>query len=55
MTYLVDQYYDNSDEKGVRWDDPALALDWGARDPIVSARDRENPLLADIPADLVPR
>ena len=35
-------------------DDPALALDWGARDPIVSARDRENPLLADIPADLVP-
>ena len=54
MTYLVDQYYDNSDEKGVRWDDPALGLDWSVRDPIVSARDQANPLLADIPADLVP-
>ena len=26
MTYLVDRYYDNSDEHGVRWDDPALGL-----------------------------
>jgi hypothetical protein len=24
MTYLVDEYYDNSDEKGIRWSDPAL-------------------------------
>jgi dTDP-4-dehydrorhamnose 3,5-epimerase len=54
MTYLVDQYYDNSDEKGIRWNDPALDLDWGARDPIVSTRDQENPPLADIPASLLP-
>jgi dTDP-4-dehydrorhamnose 3,5-epimerase len=54
MTYLVDQYYDNSDENGVRWNDPALGLDWDARDPIVSARDQENPLLADILPGLLP-
>jgi dTDP-4-dehydrorhamnose 3,5-epimerase len=55
MTYLVDQYYDNSDERGIRWDDPALGIDWGAGDPIVSARDGKNPLLADIPAGELPR
>jgi len=54
MTYLVDQYYDSSDEQGVRWDDPALGLAWGVRDPIVSARDEGNPRLADIPAELLP-
>jgi dTDP-4-dehydrorhamnose 3,5-epimerase len=55
MTYLVDQYYDASDEKGIRWDDPALGIDWGARDPTLSARDERNPFLAEIPAALLPR
>ena len=55
MTYLVDEYYDNSDERGIRWDDPVLGLRWDVRDPIVSGRDRANPLLADIPADVLPK
>jgi len=54
MTYLVDEYYDNSDELGILWSDPALGIDWGARDPILSKRDLENPPLAAIPADLRP-
>jgi dTDP-4-dehydrorhamnose 3,5-epimerase len=54
MTYLVDEYYDNSDEQGVRWDDPALGIDWGAGSPIVSERDRKNPSLADIPEASLP-
>jgi dTDP-4-dehydrorhamnose 3,5-epimerase len=54
MTYLVDQYYDNTDERGIRWDDPALGIDWGARDPIVSARDQANLPLAEIPASELP-
>jgi dTDP-4-dehydrorhamnose 3,5-epimerase len=52
MTYLVDEYYDSSDELGVRWDDPALAIDWGLSAdaaPIVSERDQQNPALAEIP------
>jgi len=55
MTYLVDEYYDNSDELGILWNDPALGLDWGAKDPILSDRDLQNPLMADIPAELRPR
>ncbi len=54
MTYLVDEYYDNSDERGVRWNDPALGIDWGITEVIVSDRDRQNPLLAEIPADVLP-
>jgi dTDP-4-dehydrorhamnose 3,5-epimerase len=54
MTYLVDEYYDNSDERGVRWDDPALGITWGVESPIVSDRDRQNPLLADVPPELLP-
>jgi dTDP-4-dehydrorhamnose 3,5-epimerase len=54
MTYLVDEYYDNSDENGVRWDDPGLGIDWGGGTPIVSARDRQNPALATIPETSLP-
>jgi dTDP-4-dehydrorhamnose 3,5-epimerase len=55
MTYLVDEYYDNSDERGVRWDDPALGLDWQVASAIVSERDQENPLLSAIPEAALPR
>jgi len=55
MTYLVDEYYDNSDELGILWNDPALGLDWGAQDPILSKRDQQNLPLAAIPAELRPR
>lgn len=55
VIYLVDQPYDGGDEFGVRWDDPALGIDWGVRAPLLSARDRGNPLLAAIPAGELPR
>jgi dTDP-4-dehydrorhamnose 3,5-epimerase len=54
MTYLVDEFYDNSDELGILWNDPALGLAWGAQDPILSKRDQDNPALAAIPADRRP-
>ena len=55
MTYLVDEYYDNSDEQGIRWNDPALGVDWGAGAPIISDRDQQNRRLAEIPAEELPR
>ena len=44
ITYLVDQYYNPEDELGVAWDDPAIAADWGVAEPVLSDRDRKNPL-----------
>jgi dTDP-4-dehydrorhamnose 3,5-epimerase len=54
LTYLVDNYYDGSDELGVAWNDPALGVTWGISNPILSPRDLQNPLLKDIPPLLLP-
>lgn len=55
MTYLVDRYYDPSDELGVAWDDPDIDAPWAVRDPILSTRDQTNPRRKDIPRQLLPR
>ena len=54
LTYIVDNYYDGGDELGVAWNDPTLAVAWGVDTPILSDRDRNNPLLGDIPAPVRP-
>jgi dTDP-4-dehydrorhamnose 3,5-epimerase len=55
LTYLVDQYYDGNDEFGVAWNDPTLGVEWGVVDPILSERDRRNPLLAEIEPGKLPQ
>lgn len=56
LIYYVNNYYNNSDEFGVAWNDPALGLDWGnSGEPLVSDRDMNNPYMADIPADKMPK
>ena len=55
MTYLVDGYYNPSDELGVGWDVPAVGADWGVASPVMSARDANNPRRADIPDHQRPR
>jgi dTDP-4-dehydrorhamnose 3,5-epimerase len=54
MTYLVDGYYNPSDELGVAWDDPAIAGDWGVSDPVLSDRDKQNPKRSRLPKDRRP-
>ena len=46
--YKCDALYSPSDEIVVRWNDPAIGIDWGVENPVLSPRDREAPLLADI-------
>lgn len=48
ITYLVDGYYNPSDELGVAWDDPEIGADWGLDAPVLSGRDQANPRRADI-------
>ncbi|MDE0633668.1 MAG: dTDP-4-dehydrorhamnose 3,5-epimerase, partial [Caldilineaceae bacterium] len=55
LTYNVDNYYDNSDEHGVAWNDPDLAVEWKQKAPQLSDRDRGNPFLADLSVDHLPR
>ncbi len=46
--YLVDSYYDGSDQKAVAYDDPDLNIEWPIKDPIISDRDKNNPKLRDL-------
>ncbi len=48
ITYLVDGYYNSSDELGVAWDDPAIEADWGVTEPVLSARDQKNPRRSEL-------
>lgn len=51
LTYLVDNYYDGTDEHGVAWNDPDIGLPWGITTPQLSLRDAQNPLLRDMPPE----
>lgn len=45
--YAVSHYWDESDELGCRWDDPALGIPWPADSPLLSPRDAALPSLKD--------
>jgi dTDP-4-dehydrorhamnose 3,5-epimerase len=55
LMYIVNQYYDSSDELGIAWDDPDLGIDWGVSQPLLSDRDRSNPRLRALPRETLPR
>lgn len=55
LIYIVDNYYNGSDEFGIAWNDPDIAIPWNIANPMVSARDTENPRLSQIPLDRLPR
>ncbi len=54
ISYLVDGYYNPADELGVAWDDPDIGADWGIAEPILSERDRTNPMRSDLPPEIRP-
>ena len=46
--YKADNYYAPEADGGIRWNDPEIGVDWGVKDPILSAKDEKNPLLKDV-------
>ncbi len=54
FTYLCSAPYDHGSDRNLRWDDPQLAIDWPLAEVSLSAKDAAAPLLADVPADLLP-
>jgi dTDP-4-dehydrorhamnose 3,5-epimerase len=43
VIYYVDSRYNAGSEAGVAWDDPALAISWPTREPLISDRDQHHP------------
>lgn len=54
FTYLCTATYDPVADANVRWDDPALAIDWPVAEPVLSPKDAVAPLLADIAPERLP-
>lgn len=48
VEYKCSRAYDPTDEIGIAWNDPSLAIAWPVSQPVLSPRDRSNPPLADI-------
>lgn len=46
--YKCDEFYSPKDELVVRWDDPALNIDWRLPNPSLTPRDAQAPVLADV-------
>lgn len=45
--YKCTDFYNPDYERAIRWDDPDLAIDWPIKEPILSEKDAECPLLKD--------
>ena len=52
--YKCTDFYAPEDEYGLRWDDPALGIDWPVSEPLLSAKDRHYPTLSTVPQEHLP-
>jgi len=49
VVYKVTNYYSPTHERGIRWNDPALGIDWGLGETqaVLSQRDTKHPVFSD--------
>jgi dTDP-4-dehydrorhamnose 3,5-epimerase len=48
VEYKCTDVYDPASEIGIAWNDPALAITWPVREPLLSPRDTRHPTLAEV-------
>lgn len=51
--YKCTDYYEPKHDRGIRWNDPAIGVEWPIKEPLLSGKDVAAPLLAD--ASVLPR
>jgi dTDP-4-dehydrorhamnose 3,5-epimerase len=44
--YKTTDFWDKDSERAIRWDDPAIGIDWPMRDVVLAPKDAAAPLLA---------
>lgn len=47
FAYKVDNDYAPKTEVSIRWNDPEIGIDWGIKNPVMSEKDLNAPLLKD--------
>jgi dTDP-4-dehydrorhamnose 3,5-epimerase len=51
FVYKCSDFYTPGDEYGIRWDDPEIGINWPGMNFLIAEKDRQAPLLQDIPAE----
>lgn len=54
FAYKCTAFYDPKAEVAIRWNDPAVGIDWPLSGPVLSAKDVEAPLLAELDKGRLP-
>lgn len=54
FAYKCTRAYNPKGDAAIRFDDPAIGVEWGVEDPILSEKDRSAPTLAEIPDHKLP-
>ncbi len=54
FSYLCSATYQQEADAAVRWDDPQIAIDWPIKQPQLSGKDAQAPLLSDITVERLP-
>ncbi len=52
VLYKCTDFYAPDEERGIRWNDPDLAIDWPAGEPLLSERDAKLPFLSEMEDEL---
>ncbi len=48
ISYKCSSYYNPSFERGIRWDDPDLNINWKIKNPVLSNKDKNLPYLKSL-------
>lgn len=48
VQYKVSALYDPAEEKSIRWNDPAIGIEWPIQNPLLAPRDAVSPFLNEV-------
>ncbi|MDA3924779.1 MAG: dTDP-4-dehydrorhamnose 3,5-epimerase [Kiritimatiellae bacterium] len=48
IMYKCSGFYDASDDRGLMWNDPDVGIEWMCSSPVLSDKDKQQPLLAEL-------
>jgi dTDP-4-dehydrorhamnose 3,5-epimerase len=53
IQYKVDEFYAPEQDRGIRFNDPDIGVNWGIETPVMSQKDMSSPLLKDSDCNFV--